>query len=175
MSAWQIARRTLGVLAAVALVFGAGLFVGSHGGASAPVVRELPLVGVKPKPDLLIQDGKSCDLYRRYPDGEAFHKDEGCPIKVGPEFTIGFHTVDAGWTIKPGADGPVMTVTVRNANPGAIAGFWHTFHLNRYDGSLTEIVWCDSKAPFAAGEVRAITCKPLNPEGNAPYDSMAIS
>jgi hypothetical protein len=149
---------------------GAGVAIERSGNNPVPAI--VPGVGDKPEEGLLQQPGQpDCSLY----DRSGFHKDEGCTLAVGKGFRIGFHTVDAGWTIKPGKTGPVLTATVRNDNPGAIAGFWKTFHLSRYDGSLVEIVWCDSKAPFAAGESRIVTCQPLTPEGNAPFDSVAIS
>jgi hypothetical protein len=117
----------------------------------------------------LIEPG-GCSLY----DIAGYHKDEGCPVAVGKGFRVGYYTVRDGWTVKPGKDGPVLTAVVVNDNPGAIARFWHTFHLNRYDGSLVEIVWCKTEA-FAAGEARAITCGPLLPNGNAPFDEVWIT
>lgn len=123
----------------------------------------------KPDPSIVRQGLAICDLRDAY----GYTKDEGCPVAVGKGFQSGYHTVKDGWTLRPGSDGPVATLTVVNDNPGAVGSFWHTIHLERYDGSLVEIVWCET-GPFAARESKIVTCKPLSPEGNAPYDSVTF-
>lgn len=164
---WQkVAAFAVGVLI-VPTAFFAGIGVERSG--QNPVPAAVPVVGDKPDPSLVQQVGqRACDTR---PHGYA--SDEGCPVAVGKGFRIGFHTVKDGWEVKAGKEGPVLTATVWNNNPGAIDGFWHTFHLNRYDGSLVEIVWCKTP-PFAAGEIRTVTCAPLQPKGNAPYDEVWI-
>jgi hypothetical protein len=165
------ARGILGTFAI--LGFGAGMFFAGMGvERSHPlsVPASVPVIGDKPTDSLVRQDGQP-DCSTRMPSG--YTKDEGCPVAEGKGFTAGFHTVRDGWAIRPTSQGPVLTLTVVNDNPGAIAGFWHTFHLERYDGSLVEIVWCETP-PFAAGESKTVTCRPLQPEPSAPYSSVHI-
>lgn len=151
--------------AAVVLgAFFAGIAVERSGNRPAE-----PVDSGKPEGRVQQVGQRPCDT--RLPSG--YTSDEGCPVAVGKGFQIGFHTVKDGWSVKAGKEGPVLTATVWNNNPGAIAEFWHTFHLHRYDGSLVEIVWCETP-PFTAGQIRTITCEPLQPEGNAPYDEVTV-
>lgn len=170
MSARKIAG-TLAVLAFGGAAFCAGIGVERSG--HNPVPAAVPVVGGKPDESIVQQVGrKTCDL--RLLSG--YTSDEGCPVAYGKGFRAGFHTVRDGWSIKPSADGPVLTLSVWNNNPGAIGGFWHTFHLNRYDGSVVELLWCKTP-PFAAGESKTVTCKPLQASDareRGPYDEVWI-
>jgi hypothetical protein len=151
---------------AIGLAFFAGITVEKSG--HNPLPDGLPVVGGKPTEGLVEPSG--CSLY----DIAGYHKDEGCPVTVGKGFRVGYYTIRDGWTLKPGKAGPVLTAVVVNDNPGAISGLFYTFHLKRYDDSLVEIVWCETEA-FAAGQARVMSCEPLSPDGNAPYDEVWIS
>ena len=155
---------TLAGLGLLAVAFISGISVGRSGH------NPVPVAGDKPDESLVQQVGRYvCDL--RLPSG--YTSDDGCPVAQGKGFRAGFHTVKDGWAIKAGKDGPVLVATVVNDNPGAVAGFHHTFHLKRYDGTLVEILWCETPA-FAAGESRAVTCAPLQPESVGPHDEVWI-
>jgi hypothetical protein len=151
----------------MALAFVAGDQVGKSGHGNEVSVPAAVTAG-RPDPGIVQQGDARCDLS---PNG--FASDDGCTVAQGKGFRAGYHTVRDGWAVRAGKQGPVLTLTVGNGNPGSIGGFWHTFELERFDGSLVEIVWCDTPA-FAAGESRTITCEPLTPKGNAPFDAISI-
>jgi len=167
------ARKIAGTLAVLA--FGGAAFcagIGVERSGHNPVPAAVPVAGDKPKHGLVQTVGKpSCSQYDRF----GYHKDDGCQIYPGEGFRVGFYTVKDGWSIKPGKEGPVATLTVWNNNPGAIARFWETLHLRRYDGSLVELLWCESEKSFAAGQYVTLTCEAHNPEGNGTYDEVWIS
>lgn len=161
-------------VAGAAVVLGAFFAgIGVERSGQNPVPAAVPVVGDKPDGSLVHQVGqKTCDL--RLPSG--YTSDDGCPVAYGKGFRAGFHAVRDGWTIKPSADGPVLTLDVWNNNPGAVGGFWHTFHLQRYDGSLVELLWCETP-PFTAGESKTVTCKPnmvSDASERGPYDEVWI-
>jgi hypothetical protein len=161
-----------GLVIAVAFVagFGAGQMI-DVADVSVPDVIKSADKPNKPSHGLVIQGGDKCNLIDRsgYKAG-----DKGCPVAVGEEFSIGFHTVRAGWSITLGKDRPVLTAVIANDNPGAVSGFYHSFYLNRYDGSMVELLSCDSPA-FAAGESRTVVCAPGIAEGSHPFDTVAIN
>lgn len=163
------------VVSVAVIAFVAGYLVGRFIDPSVPVVRDLPGIGAKPTYGRVIQDGKTCDLVHQFGMNKGYKKlDETCPLVVGDGFTAGYHTIQDGWKVESTGSGPVLTLTVVNENPGSVRGFDSTFHLNRYDGSLVEIVWCKTKE-LTAGESRTITCKPLSPEPSQPFDAVEIN
>lgn len=170
MSAWERTRRQCAFLAVAALGVGAG-FVASSRPWDKPLSQVPAAVAHKPTRGLL---STGCSLYDRY----GYHKDEGCPVEPGKGLRVGFYTIDAGWAITMGPDGWQTTLTVRNANPGSIGRFWQTLHLERYDGGLVEILWCETAGVFTAGQSQHVVCKPLSPsdpDERVPFDSVAIS
>lgn len=149
---------------AIAGALGGSFGLGVVAGAQS---WEVPVLEDGPTFDRVVQDSRTCDLR----DREGFRKsDDGCAVAVGKGFRAGYHTVRDGWTIKDF----VATLVLVNDNPGAIGEFYRTLHLNRYDGSLAAILWCKAPA-MAAGESRAIACKPLSPQDPEPFDEVRIS
>jgi hypothetical protein len=148
---WWVRTLQAGVAGIVAVgAFFSG--VGVERSGNNPVSAAVPVVGDKPKYDVIVQEGQpACNLR----DRQGYLRDDGCPVAVGKGFRHGFHTVRDGWTLK----GFTATMVVVNDNPGPISGMYVSLYLNRYDGGLVEILKCESE-PFATGEARAISCKP---------------
>jgi hypothetical protein len=153
---------------ALAAAFMVGVVVERSG--NNPVPGAVPVIGDKPRYGLIVQDGeRDCDLYKRYPSGNAYKKDDGCPVVMGEGFRAGFHTVRDGWTVKDN----VVTLVVVNDNPGPIEGFYASFYLNRFDGSMVALVNCETE-PLAVGQSRAISCKTSLKEDIEPVDNVWI-
>lgn len=163
------------VVGCTMLGFGFGQVVDRPNVRTAPLIREIPVVGGKPVYDRVVQDGRVCDLRWQFGKSKHYKKvNETCPVAVGKEFTAGYHKIRDGWKIESRKEGPVFVGTVVNDNPGSIAGLNHTLHLERYDGSLVEILWCETEG-FAAGQSRDMTCAALSPEGSRPFDTVAVN